>query len=554
MTGRETESEIERTGTTVTPFVLTDSFCSSKSSLYRACDTTIGNSSVHCALHYKYDDALMEFLLDWVSVLAKRRNTPIVLLLLVADFGFAFQASRVAFLRKSFVSRVTCYFQPPDGDRDPPLSEIVKLPHHFILAPTPENNIPLGEGQRLVCVGDVHGDFQAMVDFLKIAGVLDFEESSSTLNKTSTSSMPYSALPVSDIPIWTGNNTILVQCGDILDRGSQELACYQLLAHLSHQAILQGGRVVCLYGNHEALNAMGLFQYATTDSEYETLVGKFLDEHLVEYYPDLQEVGDSKKEDDINMLSEDGDASKDDSDFATENEEPTKTSSTGWRKQYVGNQPARWATYEPNGLLSRPLLANLKVAVQVGRTICVHGGLTKSHLQDYGGIEGLNEKAKEYILGGAFKDSIVYNNRGDYAGLHQPWIEAEQRQTTYINSMPKFLAGGIGAPTPLWMRDYSSPANSPPKNPEAMDMLDRTLQELDCDRMVMGHTVQAEINAALDGKAWRIDVGASRGVRGGNPEVLEVVMVDGMEIVSVLTRYTKVPGENRHVWALAEFL
>jgi hypothetical protein len=85
-------------------------------------------------------------------------------------------------------------------------------------------------------------------------------------------------------------------------------------------------------------------------------------------------------------------------------------------------------------------------------------------------------------------------------------------------------------------------------------MIDRALEELDCDRMVMGHTVQAEINAALDGKAWRIDVGASRGVRGGNAEVLEILKTNGTEAVSVLTRYTKVPGENRHVWATAEFL
>jgi hypothetical protein len=307
-----------------------------------------------------------------------------------------------------------------------------------------------------------------------------------------------------------------------------------------------------LYGNHEALNAMGLFQYATTDAEYEKLVGNLLDEQLMEYYPDLPKVEDKNHDDDNPIETSD----KENSDDETQQEKgPKKTStSSGWRKQYVGNQPARWATYEPNGLLSRSLMANLKVAVQVGRTICVHGGLTKSHLEDYGGIEGLNEKARYYILGGDFKDFIVYNNRGNYHGFQQPWIEAEQRQTTYINSMPKFLAGGIGAPTPLWMRDYSSPANRPPKNPEAMSMIDRALEELDCDRMVMGHTVQAEINAALDGKAWRIDVGASRGVRGGNAEVLEILKTNGTEAVSVLTRYTKVPGENRHVWAMAEFL
>lgn len=347
------------------------------------------------------------------------------------------------------------------------------------MAPTEEDAIPLHENQRLVCLGDIHGDAEALRRSLEIAGICKDDS-------------------------WIGNDTILVQCGDVLDRGSEELACFSLLAKLSQQAVQEGGKVICLYGNHEALNAMGLFQYTTTDSEYEEVVGPVVDDAL---------------------------------------------NSKEWRAQYVGNQPARWASYEPNGLLSKSLMANMKVAVQVGRTVCVHAGLTKKQLKDYGGIEGMNQQAKEWIT--SQMSDVKYNNQGTYSNKLQPWVEAESRQTTYINTAPVFLGGGIGSISPVWMRDYSSPNDQPPKNPKAQSMIDAALKELECDRMVMGHTIQRQINCALDGKAWRIDVGMSRGVVSGTPEVLEVMVVNGAEVVSILTSDGKIPGDDRHIVAMA---
>jgi hypothetical protein len=359
-----------------------------------------------------------------------------------------------------------------------PLSSFVNLPD-YSLVPTEEDAIPLHENQRLVCVGDVHGDAEALRRSLDIAGLCKDDS-------------------------WIGNDTILVQCGDVLDRGSEELACFSLLAKLSQQAVQVGGKVICLYGNHEALNAMGLFQYTTTDSEYEEVVGPVVDDAL---------------------------------------------NTQKWRAQYVGNQPARWASFEPNGLLSKSLMANMKVAVQVGRTVCVHAGLTKKQLKDYGGIEGMNQQAKEWIT--SHMSDVKYNNQGIYSNQLQPWVEAEARQTTYINTAPVFLGGGIGSISPVWMRDYSSPNDQPPKNPKAQFMIDAALKELECDRMVMGHTIQRQINCALNGKAWRIDVGMSRGVASGTPEVLEVIVVNGAEVVSVLTCDGKIPGHDRHIVAMA---
>ena len=114
----------------------------------------------------------------------------------------------------------------------------------------------LPKGQRIVAFGDVHGDITALRSFLVTAGILD----------------PDSSV---DEPRWCGGTTICVQTGDVLDRGDDELACFRLLATLARQAHEAGGTLLLLYGNHESLNAAGLFQYANPggNSEFERTIG-----------------------------------------------------------------------------------------------------------------------------------------------------------------------------------------------------------------------------------------------------------------------------------------
>jgi hypothetical protein len=221
---------------------------------------------------------------------------------------------------------------PADVDPKAPLTSFAPetFPKKYQLITPTEDTFELEDKQRLVCIGDVHGDYAALEEFLKLAQVYDGKK-------------------------WTGGNTILVQCGDVLDRGSEELLCFSLLSKLSQQATDADGRVICLWGNHEALNAAGIFHYTTGDHEYEKAVGKDLDSTM---------------------------------------------QSNRWRLQFAGSQPVRRATFEPGGLLADPLMANLKVAVRVGKTVCVHAGLTTKHLQEWGGIEGINRMAHDYVQQG----------------------------------------------------------------------------------------------------------------------------------------------------------
>ena len=102
-----------------------------------------------------------------------------------------------------------------------------------VAAPTspPERLVP--ESTRVIAVGDVHGDVGVLVRTLLMAGLVDAQLQ------------------------WTGGDATLVQLGDVLDRGDSERECWDLLQRLKFDAPKAGGRVICMIGNHEAMNVLG---------------------------------------------------------------------------------------------------------------------------------------------------------------------------------------------------------------------------------------------------------------------------------------------------------
>lgn len=375
-------------------------------------------------------------------------------------------------------------------------------PAAYTLPPFPSviTSSDLKKHQRIVTFGDVHGDITALQQFLVTAGVLD---------PTSTASRPR----------WVGGDTICVQCGDILDRGDDELACLRLLTDLSRQAVSQNGALVMLYGNHEALNAVGLFHYANEkgNQEFEDYLGESINQDW---------------------------------------------NSDRWRVQYAGNQPARWAAFEPGGFLANSLLTNMKVAVVLGKTVFVHAGLTKQHIEQYEySIDTMNQRATDWIQ---TKQHDHNNNEGVYNSVAEVMKNAQARATVQSETMPACLGGGIGSSSPVWMRDYSQPHDVSPSNPKAQSMINDalsaitnsiydeqpTLPQQQVQRMIMGHTPQTKINAALQGKAWRVDVGASKGVMSGSPEVLEIIhggVDEDDELYILTTNGERISAKDRHI-------
>ncbi len=93
--------------------------------------------------------------------------------------------------------------------------------------------------KRLVAIGDLHGDLAATRSALKAAGAID------------------------DHDAWIGGQLVIVQTGDVLDRGDDEKAILDLLFKLEGEAASAGGAVIMLIGNHELMNAAGDFRYVT---------------------------------------------------------------------------------------------------------------------------------------------------------------------------------------------------------------------------------------------------------------------------------------------------
>jgi hypothetical protein len=89
--------------------------------------------------------------------------------------------------------------------------------------------------RRIVAIGDIHGAFDQFSAILQTAGLVNNKQ-------------------------WSGGNTVLVQTGDVFDRGDGVRAALDLLMRLEDEARRAGGRVEALLGNHEAMNLLGEFR------------------------------------------------------------------------------------------------------------------------------------------------------------------------------------------------------------------------------------------------------------------------------------------------------
>ncbi|OCF30825.1 serine-threonine protein phosphatase [Kwoniella heveanensis BCC8398] len=70
---------------------------------------------------------------------------------------------------------------------------------------------------------------------------------------------------IDDQANWSGGSDILVQTGDIVDRGAYALDIYKMMQRLRSEASAEGGKVVSILGNHEVMNAIGDWRYVTQD-------------------------------------------------------------------------------------------------------------------------------------------------------------------------------------------------------------------------------------------------------------------------------------------------
>ena len=86
----------------------------------------------------------------------------------------------------------------------------------------------------IFAMGDVHGDYQRLVELLAGAGVIG-------------------GIPAAPArPVWIAGRAVLIFTGDMIDKGPDAVSVLAFLRALQPAAASSGGRVVVLMGNHEA--------------------------------------------------------------------------------------------------------------------------------------------------------------------------------------------------------------------------------------------------------------------------------------------------------------
>jgi hypothetical protein len=222
---------------------------------------------------------------------------------------------------------------------------------------------------RIVAIGDLHGDYDSYIDVLRAAGIVDARGR------------------------WRAGETHLVQTGDVPDRGPDTRRIIAHLARLAKDAERRGGRVHALIGNHEAMNLYGDLRYVHP-GEFAAFADKRSGAVRDRYFEQWLR--------------------------ALERSDPARHAALppDFRAQWDQAHPLGWVEHrrawdpavDPDGVMSRWVL-QAPVAVQVNDLVFLHGGLSS----DYCGnsLASLSAMAHAALRDGSPQDrGILTDPRG----------------------------------------------------------------------------------------------------------------------------------------------
>src|SRR5438309_5308453 len=224
----------------------------------------------------------------------------------------------------------------PEGSSVASLKRIVRIALWALAAligimPTPAR---AAAPQRIIAVGDLHGDYEAWQTIARSAGLID------------------------GAGHWAAGKTILVQMGDITDREPDSLKIIRSLQQLQREAPRKGGKVVVILGNHEAMNLLGDNRY-TTPGEYAA-------------FADAQSAARRDRVYEANRVQLEAAARTND----------PKVTPEQVRAGWMAEHPLGWVehrlAWSPSGELGKWATHNAAVA-NIGGTLFVHGGISAEY-------------------------------------------------------------------------------------------------------------------------------------------------------------------------------
>ena len=181
--------------------------------------------------------------------------------------------------------------------------------------------------ERVVAIGDIHGDYDQFVAVLNHAEVINSRGN------------------------WNAGTTHLVQVGDLPDRGPDTHKIIELLQKLERQAARAGGMVHTLIGNHEAMNVLGDLRYVH-EGEYAALKSR-----------QARQLRDSYYQRELAWLKE---------------TQPELVIAEDHREQWEQRIPLGYVehriAWSPDGDFGK-WVADNNAVIKINRTLFVHGGL-----------------------------------------------------------------------------------------------------------------------------------------------------------------------------------
>ena len=218
--------------------------------------------------------------------------------------------------------------------------------------------------ERIVAIGDIHGDYDNYMAVLKNAGVV---------NRRGR---------------WAAGKTHVVQVGDIPDRGPDTLKIIEHLQKLEKQAKKAGGRLHLLIGNHEHMNITGDLRYVHP-GEYEAFETRNSKQLRNNYYAYVVKTIEQQRK---ALVASDGDASHlpvTDDDFKRD-----------WYNEHPLGFVEHRLAWQQGGELFEWIAAHNTV-IRINDVLFLHGGLSAKLLPL--SITDINERVRAELNREAFE-------------------------------------------------------------------------------------------------------------------------------------------------------
>lgn len=347
-----------------------------------------------------------------------------------------------ALLAVATASRTT---QPPQFGFDRSAFTGTPAPILPFQGESPPSACHLSTTERVVAVGDVHGDYDDFAAILRHANLIDGDGR------------------------WAGGAAVLVQTGDVLDRGPHSRRALELLQRLEVEAAAAGGAVHALLGNHEVMRMIGDLS-DTSDAEYAAFTTPESNTVRERFYETVLKRESTRAQTAGRRFDE-----------------------AALRRQFLAVIDPGFVemqmAFEADGQYGKWLRAHNTV-VRINDVVFVHGGFTRAAAEL--GCEVINSRV-----------------RADLRAIGQPDGPEPGRSLSLIADGPHWYRG-------LALDNSGVTATE----------VDAVLAALGARTIVVGHTVSpnSRIRERFDGRVVQIDTGMLGGsfFPGGRPSALEI--------------------------------